>query len=76
MVRALIANPDVARVTAEELTRQLYRALDELSEQAFLPVRRRLVKHLLQMASPDEQGLVVHASHEELADALPPSVSS
>ena len=71
VVRSLIAtDPDVARMCAEELTRQLYRALDELSEQAFLPVRRRLVKHLLQMASPDEQGLVVHASHEELADAV------
>jgi CRP/FNR family transcriptional regulator, cyclic AMP receptor protein len=71
VVRSLIAtDPDVARVCAEELTRQLYRALDELSEQAFLPVRQRLVRHLLDLATPDERGLVVHASHEELAEAV------
>jgi CRP/FNR family transcriptional regulator, cyclic AMP receptor protein len=70
-LRTLIAiDPKVARACAEELTRQLYRALDELSEQAFLPVRQRLVRQLLDLAMPDERGLVVRASHGELADAV------
>jgi CRP/FNR family transcriptional regulator len=71
-IRALIASDaDVARACAEELTRQLYRALDDLSEQAFCSVRQRVIRQLLDLASPEDQGtLVVHASHEELADAV------
>lgn len=71
-LRSLIAtDPDVARACAEELARQLYRALDDLSEQAFLSVRQRVVRQLLDLASPEAGStLVVHASHEELADAV------
>jgi len=71
-LRALLAtDPDVARACAEELTRQLYRALDDISEQAFLTVRQRLVHQLLLLAQagPDRH-LVVHASQQELADAI------
>jgi CRP/FNR family transcriptional regulator len=64
------ADPGVARACAGELARQLQGALDELSEQAFLPVRQRLARHLLALAAPDQAGLVVHAGHEELADAV------
>jgi CRP/FNR family transcriptional regulator len=61
----------VARVCAEELARQLYRALDDLSEQAFCSVRQRLIRQLLDLAGPDERGiLVVQVSHEALADAV------
>jgi CRP/FNR family transcriptional regulator len=71
-VRALLAtDPGVARVCAEELTRQLYRVLQDLSEQAFLTVRQRLVRQLLLLASSDAgPGLAVHASQQELADAI------
>lgn len=71
-IRALIASDaSVARACAEELTRQLYRALDDLSEQAFCSVRQRVVSQLLDLASLENHGtLVVHASHEELADAV------
>ncbi len=71
-LRSLIASdPDVARACAEELTRQLRRALDDISEHAFLSVRERLVRQLLDLASPGRgRHLVVRASQQELADAV------
>jgi len=71
-LRTLLArDPGVARACAEELTRQLYRALDDLSDQAFLPLRERIVLQLLNLAQHDDgRNLVVHASHEELAEAV------
>ncbi len=71
-LRALLASdPAVARACAEELTRQLYRALDDLSEQAFLSVRQRIVHHLLALASVGEGSHpVVRMSQQELADAV------
>ena len=71
-LRSLLASdPRVARVCAGELTRQLYKALEDLSEQAFLPVRERLVHHLLDLASTgDDRHLLVRASQQELADAI------
>jgi CRP/FNR family cyclic AMP-dependent transcriptional regulator len=51
-LRALLAtDPGVARACAEELTRQLYRLLEDISEQAFLSVRQRLVRQLLLLAT-------------------------
>ncbi len=64
------SDPRVARACAEELTRQLYLALDDLSEQAFLSVRQRIVRHLLDLATHDGPHLVVRASQQELADAV------
>jgi CRP-like cAMP-binding protein len=44
---------------------------DELSEQAFLSVRQRIVVHLLNLVVPgDGSALVVRATHEELAEAV------
>ena len=71
-LRSLLASePGVARACAEELTRQLYRALDDLSEQAFLPLRKRVIRHLLDLAAPqDGPQLVAPVSQQELADAV------
>ena len=67
----LASDPGVARACAEELTRQLYRLLDDISEQAFRPVRQRLVHQLLLLASRGPgRYLVVRASQQELADAI------
>jgi CRP/FNR family transcriptional regulator len=67
----LESDPRVARACAKELTRQLYRALDDLSQQAFLSVRQRLIRHLLDLATPGEgPHLVVRATQQELADAV------
>ncbi|HEX6230633.1 MAG TPA: Crp/Fnr family transcriptional regulator [Actinomycetota bacterium] len=64
------SDPRVARACAEELTRQLCQTLDDLSQQAFLTVRQRLVRHLLDLAVPEGRTLVVHASQRRLADAI------
>ena len=71
-LRAMLAtDPHVARACAEELTRQLYRLLDDISEQAFLTVRQRLAHQLLLLATAGPgSNLVVRASQQELADAI------
>jgi len=71
-LRALLAtDPGVARVCAEELVRQLYRAFDDISEQAFLSVRQRLVRQLLLLATAGPgHDLVVHTGQQDLADAI------
>ena len=71
-LRALLAtDPGVARVCAEEMTRQLHRALDDISEQAFLSVRQRLVRQLLLLATAgDGPDLVVRVGQQALADAI------
>ena len=71
-LRSLLASdPGVARACAEELTRQLYRALDEISEQTFLSVRQRVARRLLDLAAADEGApLVVRLSQQELADEV------
>lgn len=71
-LRSLLgSDPRVGRVCAEELTRQLYRALEGLSEQAFFSVRQRIVHHLLDLASMAEgPHPLVRASQQELADAV------
>ncbi len=71
-VRSMLAgDPLAARACAEELTRQLYRALEDISEQAFCSVRHRLLHQLLALAVRDDgPNLVVHASQQELADAI------
>jgi CRP/FNR family cyclic AMP-dependent transcriptional regulator len=71
-LRSLLAeDPRVAMVCAEELTRQLYRALDDLSGQAFLTVGQRLARQLLDLAEPgDGHSLAVQANQQQLADAI------
>ncbi len=71
-LRSLLASePGVARACAEELTRQLYRALGDLSEQTFLPLRERVIRHLLDLAAPHDGGhLVAGVSQQDLADAV------
>lgn len=71
-LRSMLASePAVATACAEELTRQLYRALEEISEQTFLSVRQRVARHLLDLASAGEgDPLVVRLSQHELADEI------
>lgn len=69
--RLLAIDPAVARACAEELVRQLYQAFDELSGQAFLSLRQRIIFHLLNLAAPGAGGeFIAHTSHEELAEAV------
>jgi CRP/FNR family transcriptional regulator len=71
-LQALLASdPGVARACAEELGRQVHHLLVDVAEQAFLPVRERLVRQLLLLATRGPgRHLVVTASQQELADAI------
>lgn len=70
-LRALVAaDPVVARACAEELSRQLFRAFDEVAANAFRTVHQRVARHLLDLATPDEGRLVARVSQQEVADAV------
>nr|WP_269091052.1 Crp/Fnr family transcriptional regulator [Actinopolymorpha cephalotaxi] len=65
-------DPRVGTWMADELAVRVDGLLQELAMNAFWPVRRRLGRHLLDLATEHQQGeaLVVRASHQELADAV------
>lgn len=72
VLRTLLeTDPAVARACAEELARQLFRAFDEIADQAFLGVRQRVARQLLDLAVHTGEGtLVARVSQQELADAI------
>jgi CRP/FNR family transcriptional regulator len=63
-------DPRVGLWMAEELAERVGGLLQELAMNTFWPVRRRLARHLLDLAVNGQQGetLLVRASHQELAD--------
>jgi len=65
-------DPRVGLWMADELAARVDGLLQELAMNTFWPVRRRLGRHLLDLAADDQQGqaLLVRASHQELADAV------
>ena len=72
VLRAMLeTDPAVARACAEELARQLILAFDEIADQAFLSVRQRVARQLLDLAVPADDGtMVASVSQQELADAI------
>jgi CRP/FNR family cyclic AMP-dependent transcriptional regulator len=69
--RLVETDPAVARACAAELARQLLRAFDEIAGQAFLTVRQRVARQLLDLAAPRPDGmLAARVSQQELADAV------
>lgn len=65
-------DPRVGLWMASELAARVDGLLQELAMNAFWPVRRRLGRHLLDLAADEQQGeaLLVRASHQELAHAV------
>jgi CRP/FNR family transcriptional regulator, cyclic AMP receptor protein len=66
-------DPRVGMWMAEELAERVNGLLEELAMNAFWPVRRRLGRHLLDLAVDEQEkgrSLIVRASHQELADAV------
>ncbi|HSJ21836.1 MAG TPA: Crp/Fnr family transcriptional regulator [Nocardioidaceae bacterium] len=63
-------DPRVAMWMAEELAVRVDGLLHELAMNTFWPVRRRLARHLLDLAVDAQvsEDLLVRASHQELAD--------
>jgi CRP-like cAMP-binding protein len=67
----LATDTEVARVCAEELTRQLIQALEDVALSAFYSVRQRLARRILDLAIDSEGShLVATVSHQELADSI------
>jgi CRP/FNR family transcriptional regulator, cyclic AMP receptor protein len=65
-------DPRVGVWMAEELATRVDGLLQELARNTFWPVRRRLARHLLDLATNAQQGeeLLVSASSQELADHI------
>lgn len=63
-------DPRVGLWMAEELAARVDGLLHELAMNTFWPVRRRLARHLLDLAANEQRGdvLLVRASHQALAD--------
>lgn len=72
VLRSLLeTDPAVAQACSEELARQLHQAFDEIGQQAFLSVRQRVARQLLDLAVHAPDGtLVARVSKQELADAV------
>jgi CRP/FNR family cyclic AMP-dependent transcriptional regulator len=69
--RVVERDPAVARACAAELARQLVAAFDEIADQAFLTVRQRVARQLLDLATHRPDGtLVARVTQQELADAI------
>lgn len=69
--RLVETDPAVGRACAAELARQLLRAFDEIAQQAFLSVRQRVARQLLDLATHRPDGrLSARVSQQELADAV------
>jgi len=69
--RMLATDVAVARACAEELTRELNKALEDVAQSAFHSVRQRIARQLLDLAA--ESGgpeLAAQVAHQELADAI------
>lgn len=62
--------PALAWAIAEHLAGMVRHANDVLSAHLFLPMRSRLARDLLDMASAEGDRLVVRSSHQDLADAI------
>ncbi|HEU5036457.1 MAG TPA: Crp/Fnr family transcriptional regulator [Nocardioides sp.] len=65
-------DPRVGLWMAQELATRVDGLLHELAMNTFWPVRRRLARHLLDLAAnaQQDQTLLINASHQELADHI------
>jgi CRP/FNR family transcriptional regulator, cyclic AMP receptor protein len=64
------ADARVAYAFATQSSRSLVGFQREIGLQAFLSVRQRVARHLLDLATPAERGLTVRISQQSLADAV------
>jgi CRP/FNR family transcriptional regulator len=68
--QAMSEDPNLASRLAVHLAEQLQQALDVLGADLFLPVRNRVASHLLDLAEPQEEFLVVRLNHRDIAAAI------
>ena len=63
-------NVELSWALTGEIARQAERDQAFISTNVFSPIRSRIARHLLMLASSDGQELVVRVSHQDLADAI------
>jgi CRP-like cAMP-binding protein len=63
-------DPESAWVVMREIARLHDAAVDMACDNVFLNVRQRVARHLLDLAVREPDGLVVYASHQDIADAI------
>jgi CRP-like cAMP-binding protein len=69
--RALVAlDPQVGVAVCEKIVEDLLVGQRLLVENVFLPVRQRVARHLLDLAVREDGVLIVHATQQDLADAI------
>jgi len=64
------ADTRIAYAFATQSSRSLVEFQREIGRQAFLSVRQRVARHLLDLAAPAENNLTVHITQQDLADAV------
>ena len=62
--------PTLGWAVVQHLAAQIATTNDTLSADVFLPVRARVARHLLDLARRESAGLVVRASHQQIANAI------
>lgn len=70
LLEIVVADPSVAKLMFEELVATLMEAHDLLAENIFLPVRQRVARHLLDLATTRSGELKVDASQQDIANAI------
>jgi CRP-like cAMP-binding protein len=66
----LARHPEMAPPMFEELTRSLLHSYELLVENVFMPVRFRVARHLLDLATRVDGELVVNASQQSIANSI------
>jgi CRP/FNR family cyclic AMP-dependent transcriptional regulator len=62
--------PQMAWAMAQEMSRSLFGIQERMAHNVFASMRGRVARELVDVAQPVGRELIVHASHQDLADAL------
>jgi CRP-like cAMP-binding protein len=68
--KTVATRPEYVPAVYDELARSLSYGLELLSENVFAHIRHRVARHLLDLSTREEGELVVHATQQDLADAI------
>lgn len=69
-IRAVaVSHGELAWLLAQETANLLFEAVELLAENVFGPVSQRVARHLLDLAEPDPDGLLVKVDQQALAEA-------
>jgi CRP-like cAMP-binding protein len=69
-LRLVRTEASVAWPLARYLAQRAALTQQVLTDDIFLSIRARVARHLIDLAVPDDGGLIVNAGHQEIADAI------